>query len=874
MNFKIKTFKLLQICLLFLGLMAITVNCSDDDILSNPQNGYVQFKLYKSASYDKRMATRAGGNQLDYLNEATKIKVILNNQDNLQFSQTLDLNAYNEENSAYGLRSSKLELTPGEYTVKGYYLYDKPENQIYVGQPTQDTKFTISTGGLITQDLLVDAIARGTVKFRLIKNIIKKSVEDGEAYPFSSIDEINLVVRNKDTRKQLSINGLEVEYTEDFAGNGNGYRTSYGKIDSLVIMEAGNYEILSYTAYKNNTILQYYNDEVLKQADFTVEDNTETDADVPVTILETADNIKDYVALKEIWDNMHGEQWSYNGQNYPKGTNWNFDDKDVDMWGNQPGVVLNDKGRVTSLSIGDFGAIGEVPAAIGQLTELQTLALGTHNDLLTYENKNPLTSLKGQLTPSALKAIRDDYMDNVASHDIRADLSEPLQLAMKIKGTYNPEIQKKGIQTKDVMWGELTNQISGISAAIGKLKKLEVLYIANSPITELPGASEEGPGMAGLDACTDLEIYNCPKLDKFPMVIADMKELIQVNMAMNKQIKGADFTAGLKALATGPSKEKIQILYLGYNNMEELPAEVKNFKKLGKIDLVSNKLKKLPAFGKNVNLVQGTFDYNEIAAIEVDENGKFCGMEDVESLTFSHNKLTYLPDIFDVTSPYIIGSVDFSYNQINDEGLTGFSGVNTANISLAGNQLKKFPAVLLSTGSPLNVLNLSANQISTFNSSDLTGKNTYLLTTLDLTYNRLSKLPDAFDGHTLPYLYGLDLSGNQLTGFPWGAANISYLTVLALRNQRDDKGNRVYKEWPASIAEHIGLRALFLGGNNIGKVPDTETISYLIYTLDISDNPNIIINVSDVCPYIKAGMYTLIYDPTQDIRGCDALDLE
>lgn len=874
MNFKIKTFKLLQICLLFLGLMAITVNCSDDDILSNPQNGYVQFKLYKSASYDKRMATRAGGNQLDYLNEATKIKVILNNQDNLQFSQTLDLNAYNEENSAYGLRSSKLELTPGEYTVKGYYLYDKPENQIYVGQPTQDTKFTISTGGLITQDLLVDAIARGTVKFRLIKNIIKKSVEDGEAYPFSSIDEINLVVRNKDTRKQLSINGLEVEYTEDFAGNGNGYRTSYGKIDSLVIMEAGNYEILSYTAYKNNTILQYYNDEVLKQADFTVEDNTETDADVPVTILETADNIKDYVALKEIWDNMHGEQWSYNGQNYPKGTNWSFDDKDVDMWGDQPGVVLNDKGRVTSLSIGDFGAIGEVPAAIGQLTELQTLALGTHNDLLTYENKNPLTSLKGQLTPSALKAIRDDYMDNVASHDIRADLSEPLQLAMKIKGTYNPEIQKKGIQTKDVMWGELTNQITGISAAIGNLKKLEVLYIANSPITELPGASEEGPGMAGLDACTDLEIYNCPKLDKFPMVIAEMKELIQVNMAMNKQIKGADFTAGLKALATGPSKEKIQILYLGYNNMEELPAEVKNFKKLGKIDLVSNKLKKLPAFGKNVNLVQGTFDYNEIAAIEVDENGKFCGMEDVESLTFSHNKLTYLPDIFDVTSPYIIGSVDFSYNQINDEGLTGFSGVNTANISLAGNQLKKFPAVLLSTGSPLNVLNLSANQISTFNSSDLTGKNTYLLTTLDLTYNRLSELPKAFDGHTLPYLYGLDLSGNQLTGFPWGAANISYLTVLALRNQRDDKGNRVYKEWPASIAEHIGLRALFLGGNNIGKVPDTETISYLIYTLDISDNPNIIINVSDVCPYIKAGMYTLIYDPTQDIRGCDALDLE
>lgn len=874
MNFKIKTFRLLQICLLFLGLLAITVNCSDDEMLSNPQNGYVQFKLYKSASYDKRMATRAGGNRLDYLNEATKIKIILNNQDNLQFSQTLDLNSYNEENSVYGLRSDKLELTPGEYTVKGFYLYNKPEEQIYVGQPSEETKFTISTGAMVVQDLLVDAVERGTVKFRLVKNITKRSVTDGEPYPFSSIDKVDLVIQNKDTKKQQTIKDLKVEYTEDVDSVKMGYRTSYGAIDSLIIVEAGTYQILSYTAYDNNTILQYYNDEVLGTKEFTVEDNKETDVDVPVTILETAANIKDYLCLKEIWDQMGGKDWSYNGESYPKGTNWSFDDKDIDMWGDQPGVVLDSKGRVTSLSIGDFGAKGVVPAAIGQLTELQTLALGTHNDLLSYEYTDPLTSLKGQLTPSVLKALRNDYMDHVASHDIRADLSEPLQLGMKIKGKYNPEKQKKGIQTKDVSWGELTNHITGISSAIGNLKKLEVLYIANAPITELPGSGEEGPGMAGLTACTDLEIYNCPNLKQFPMVIAQMPELIQLNMAMNKQIKGADFTAGLKALAEGPSKEKIQILYLGYNNIEELPAEVKNLKKLGKIDLISNKLKKLPAFGKNVNLVQGTFDNNQISEIETDADGVFCGMDDVESLTFSHNKLTYLPNIFNVNSPYIIGSVDFSNNQITDEGLVGFSGINTTELSLAGNKLTKFPGVLFSTGSPLTVLNLSANQIKTFNSSDLDGKNTYLLTTLDLTYNRLSKLPDAFNGHVLPYLYGLDLSGNQLTGFPWGAANISYLTVLALRNQRDDNGNRVYKEWPESIAQHIGLRALFLGGNNIGKVPETEQISYLIYTLDISDNPNIVINVSDVCSYIQAGMYTLIYDPTQDIRGCDALDLE
>lgn len=87
-------------------------------------------------------------------------------------------------------------------------------------------------------------------------------------------------------------------------------------------------------------------------------------------------------------------------------------------------------------------------------------------------------------------------------------------------------------------------------------------------------------------------------------------------------------------------------------------------------------------------------------------------------------------------------------------------------------------------------------------------------------------------------------------------------------------GNRIYKEWPASVSEHKGLRALYLGSNDIGKVADTETISYLIYNLDISDNPEIVINLSAVCPYIEAGMYNLIYDSTQDICGCDALDLE
>lgn len=880
MNISINIKKLAN-SLLLLGLIFLTISCTDENQISQSGGGYVQFKIYKSASYGEQTASRAGANQLDFLNDAKKIKVLLKSEQ-FNFSQTLNLNSYNEENAEYGLRSDKLELQPGEYTIESYYLYGKTENQLYVGQPAEKTTFNVTSGTLIVQDLLADAVGRGTVQFRLVKNIIdsRAATSNEDSYPLSSIYKVNITVKNTETNRSQIFEDLEVEYKEDFSGSGNGNRTSFCEIDSLLVLETGTYQITSYEAKDRNKTLQYFNDAVLKESKFTVYDNQKTDADVPVNLIKSAKNILDYVALKAIWEAMGGPNWSYNGQSYPKGVNWSFDDKDIDMWGDQPGVGLDNNGRVISLNLGEFGATGKVPAAIGELSELQTLMLGTHNDLLGYggtDNQSALTSLKGELTSDRLAKIRSDYMDNFVSHDLRDELSDPLKMALEIKGEYKRKVERKGISPKDVNWGDLTNGITGIDPAIGKLKKLEVLYIANAPITSLPEATpgnDEEPGIAGLEALTDLEIYNCPKLTTFPTVIAELPELIQLNMAMNKQLTSEEFNKGLEALAKGKSKDKIQIMYLGYNNISKLPADISGMKKLGKIDLIYNKLERLPAFGKDVNLVQANFDYNKINTIGTDDNGIFCGMDDVENLSFSHNELTEIPDMFDASSIYVMASVSFAYNKITDDGLKKMKGINTTNLSLAGNKLTEFPKVLFENNSPLTVLNLSANQIDTFIKGDLTGKNTYMLTTLDLTYNRLTELPSDFDGKTLPFLYGLDISGNQLKAFPWGAANISYLTVLALRNQRDNDGNRVYSEWPTSIYQHIGLRALFLGGNDIGKVPETETISYLINTLDVSDNPNIILNVSDVCPYIKAGIYTLIYDTTQDIRGCDALELE
>lgn len=850
--------------LILLSLLFLGFGCNDDKEVFQAGNGYVQFKVYKSASYVKDEVSRAGGNVLDSLYEANKVKVVLRSND-YDFSQTLMLHAYDEQSAEYGLRSDKLELQPGEYTVVGFYLYDRAEKEpIFAGIPSEKTTFTIVSGGLVMQDLLVDAIGKGIVKFELIKNIqASRGASDSEPYPFSDINKVDIKVQNMDTKETQEFKSLKVTYVEDFDGQGIGYRTSVGRIDTLVTAEAGNYKILSYAAYNRTELLQYFNDEVLGEATFTVTDNKQTEAKVPVTILETAANIKDYYNLRTLWEQLGGPNWSYVGESYPQGTNWDFENKDVDMWGDQPGVSLDKNGRVIGLSIGDFNPTGIVPAVIGEFTELQSLALGTHNDKLR-PGENPLADLKGGLTPAVLEKLRSDYMDNFALRDSRQDWDVQMQRCMVESG--QPAIKKSIVQPKDIIHGDLTNGITGIDKAIGNLKKLEVLYIANSPITSLPES------LGDLESCTDLEIYNCPNLKAFPLQLARMKNLTQLNMAMNPQLAAA-FPEGIRQIAKGDAGKSLQILYLGYNNIgPRLPKEVSDMTKLGKIDLIYNKLEELPAFGKDVNLVQGTFDYNKIKSIATDENGIFCGMDDVESLSFSHNELTEFPDIFDASSIYIMASINFSYNKIKK--VSTKKGINTNELSLAGNELETFPADLFKTNSPLMVLNLSGNRIKTFTNEDMKGGKVYMMTSLDLSNNRLEKLPDDLNGTTMPHLYGIDISGNQFSAFPWGLANISYLNTLIMRNQRDDDGNRVYKEWPTNIGNHKGLRALLLGGNDIGKVPETEKLSYLINTLDVSDNPNLILNVSSVCPYIKAGMYLLIYDTTQDIRGCDYLTLE
>lgn len=881
--------KLLRMIVSILTI-GIWVGCSEEDEMQQNQYGYVQFKLYKSGSFDDVPQAR-GVDELDLLDNAKKIEVIMQHEGST-ISQSLVLNAYNEANAEFGLRSDKLQLLVGDYVITGYNLYDNLDNQL-LSSEVEDNAFTVVGGGLTSKALPVEVTERGMASFKLVKEFVKARATAEDAYPFSSIQLVDLSVRNTFTQEVVNIKSIPVKYTEDFKEGstneslypGENAETSYILCDTVVWMKAGTYQISSYTTYsdkKGNSILEV--NTLDGNRTFTVKDNQLTkEVEVPVQLSEMAEYIKDYIALKEIWEALDGPNWSYAGEVQKLGVNWNFN-KDIDMWGIQPGVQLHNDGRIASITLEDFGAKGVVPDAIGQLTKLAALFLGSHSETLGGHIISQ--DFKLNMTSEERTAMRMNYDNRVLARDFREGFSDLMQNGFN---TMHPEksIKSNRIDMKSIQFGDLTNGITGISKAMMRLTELEQLYIANSPLTsdgffrEIEASSpfyaeKDELSWSNLTKLYDLEIYNCPKLTALPMeMLGNIPELQMLNIACNKGISGEQLKADWETFINSPSGSKIQVIYMGYNNLEEFPEheQLKKMIRLGMLDCASNKVKKVHPFGKDVNLTKLYLDYNEITEIPHAEDGYFFGYVDVESFTCTHNKITVFPDIFNAKSIHVMASVDFSYNQISEfENGENYRGINVSQLNLSNNRLKEFPSILFKKGSPLNYLVLSGNGMTTIPNGSMEGKYSYMLEALDLSHNKLTKLSDDFYTVTLPYLTGIDLSYNCFSKFPTSPLGIATLQQFHIRHQRDEYGNRCLREWPTGLYTCPSMFYFTIGSNDLRKIEDT--ISPYIRMFEIKDNPNISIDLTEVCDYIAAGYYMLIYDKTQDIRGCNILDLE
>lgn len=839
--------------------------------------GYVQFRLFKEASY----SSKAVQTQLDYLSDACKVKVTMLYEDET-ISQTMVLQNTTSGNSEFGLRSEKLKLYHGDYTIINFTLYDAVDNELYIGVPPT-AEFKVVRSQLVCHDLTVNVMGRGKIHFTFTKDFSgfqntpdTKSVS--RQYTFDEVAYVDVTLSNKATGERVSFEKIETDFTQKFSDEpgkeGTGYRTSILETDKDYEIKAGEWKLLSYDSYTKDKVLLEHNGSPL-EAEFKVTDNGLTDAKVPVTLYESDEYIKDYYALYEIWKALDGPNWYYSGESYVTGTNWNFD-KDPDLWGDQPGVQVYSNGRVALINLDGYNFAGDLPAAIGQLKELNQLYLGSHNstNFLPEDPGNPTMSRA---------TLFERHKKQMESLHQPTPMSEPIARALKENGISIPEIAlydsfsedeiiEKGtgatiphVHLLDNNHGVLSNRLRSIDPAIGELTNLQYFFIANSTLESLPST------LGGLSSLTDFELYNCPQMKEFPMSICDIPELVSVNISNNAQWSAEEILKGLKGLANGPSAEKIQIFYCSQNNLEELPEEISHFKAMGLFDVMSNKISKVAPFGHDINLVDCYLDNNRITEIGRDAQGFFCGIEDIESFTATYNQMTEFPDIFTAKSKFLMGTVDFSHNRIT--GVEGqedgtYRGLKVSTLSMANNPIEEFPTAFAASESIVSYYNFRGCQIANVPEEAFTGEMIINTTTMDLSYNHISSLPEkTFTAVNLPYLYGIDLGYNRFSSFPFGPLDSSFLTVMSIRGQRDAKGNRCLKEWPTGIYQHKGLRGLYIGSNDLRKVSDT--ISTLCYYLDISDNPNITFDASDICSAWYNGMFYLIYDKSQNIVNCD-----
>ena len=497
---------------------------------------------------------------------------------------------------------------------------------------------------------------------------------------------------------------------------------------------------------------------------------------------------------------------------------------------------------------------------------------------------------KGKMTAERKLVMRHDYENKFLKYDPRANMSEMIKESFNSDSKNAKNLIKKDsrIQLKDAQIGLTTNKITGISKAIYRLTKMQQFYIGNSPITagevcskfyddessEYHRFAEEFTEEAWdkMTTLTDLELYNCPKLTRLPDFYYNLPNVQAFNLARNKGISAAQLRDDWEQMATSKIGKTLQILYLSHNNLEEFPASraLRNMLKLGLLDLANNNIKKVHAFGKEVELASLYLNNNQIEEIPND----LCGFSDnTESLNFSYNKLKKIPNIFDASSIHVMGSVDFSNNEITGvDNAGGYKGINASTVSLANNKLAKFPSELISAGSPIITLDLSGNQMTSIPKGSIRGKYAYLLQVLDFRFNKLTSLSDDFLSDNMPYITNIDLSYNRFSQVPTQPLNSANLRAFGINHQRDAQDNRSLRTWPTGITKCPSLIQFQIGSNDIRKVD--ETLTSHLYIVNISDNPNISIDVTSVCPYIKVGAYKLFYDKTQDIRGCDALDLE
>ena len=857
-------------CLMWMILASISLftmnSCSDEDEGNPAENpyGYIQLKLYKQAS-----RALMEGDALNRLDEARKIELSLIHKGK-SIKQSLNLySTGGVEGSEFMLTSENLKLATGEYQIVGYVIYGAYKEGtmaeiLQVGSPDENRSFSITSNHITVHPLPIECVAYGSFSAVMEKVLPEIEMTRADGYTFTdlfnyeSIDSIRFVFsRNVD-----GINYREEHKVKAWRKKNE----RYFHTDTLTL-QAGDYTLLRYELIDKRRKFMYAADTELA---FTIRHFEFNSQVVPVEIPES-EAMHDYIALRQIWESMDGKNWSFNGDSEEPGANWLFEFEDgtprpIDAWGNQPGVELNSKGRVISLNLGAFNPLGVVPSAIGQLTELQILYLGTHDEEFVGD-VNDGTG-KFRYSPYALMKngidIREHRLDIARERtsmrrktESSASYRSPLKFDKQVEKDY------KYLSTYAQLAGEPANRITGIDEAIGKLENLEMLFIANAQIEKLPKS------IGQLSKLSDLELFNLPLTELDASIFEGLTELVSVNVSGLYNMSPDKILNVLEHMCL--NCPNVQLLYINENKLTSLPENLYRMSDLRLLDAAFNKITHVPSI-QPIAPVQLILDFNKISEFPAD----FCGVDDMELFTCVANNLQQFPAFLsNMEGGYAIQEIDLTTNKMHGFQ-EGFNGIRVEKLTLAMNEMGKregdkgvgeFPREFADTKSEINYLVLANNHIDTIRNAAL--KDFHSLQALDCAGNNLKDIPNGFNTANLPNLSGVEFSYNEFREFPENVLNVARMSQLLMasqgyyRDEAETKWVRSMTQWPAYLHEHPGLIIVDFSGNDFRAVTNFPSN---LNSLDVSNNPNIKMTVPAIVTYlIQNGLFGFTYDEEQDI---------
>ena len=481
-------------------------------------------------------------------------------------------------------------------------------------------------------------------------------------------------------------------------------------------------------------------------------------AALPLLASPTQAQPTDRAVLVEFYNATGGANWTDN-------TNWTSD-QPLDSW---YGVNTNATGQVTELSLQDNGLSGEIPAELGNLTNLTRLELAFNG--LTGSIPAELGDL-ASLTELALYG-------NELSGEIPAELGNLTNLTRlslsinKLSGEIPAELgDLMGLTDLVLNNNELTG---AIPVELGNLTGLTRLTLSTNQLT---GAIPVELG--NLTSLTQLWLNTNQLTGAIPMELGNLTSLTVLYLFGN-QLSGS-IPVELGKLTS------LQYLYLANNQLTgAIPAELGNLASLQSLWLSANQLSgSIPVeLGKLTSLTRLILSLNELSGSIPVELGNLTSLT---RLILSLNELS--------------GSIPVELGNLTS--LTG--------LSLVGNQLSGSIPVELGKLISLTGLYLGGNKLTGEIPVEL--RNLTSLDGLNLYGNELSgEIPTELGDLTSLTL--LSLGSNKLTGsIPVELGNLTSLGWLYLQE------NELSGSIPAELGNLTGLRWLWLHDNQLtGEIP-------------------------------------------------------